>query len=68
MHKQIKNALWSFSASSNRNIIAELGIMNMEDFKVVVNKLSVEVLVGKEWFNLINLLFTDAVYRALTFL
>lgn len=40
----------------------------MEDYKVVENKLSVEVLVGKEWLNLINLLFTDAVYRALTFL
>lgn len=68
MHKEIKNSLLSFSTSSNRNIIGELGIMNMEDYKVVENKLSVEVLVGKEWLNLINLLFTDAVYRALTFL
>lgn len=40
--------------------------MNMKDYKVEKNKFSVKVLVGKEWFNLINLLFTDAAYRALT--
>lgn len=39
MHKQIKKSLWSFSASSNGNIISELGIMNMEDYRVVKSKL-----------------------------